>query len=108
MVKQQPESDLLKGWPEIAKFLGEPVAVVQRWAKQSKLPVSRQGRFVVATPDDLNQWLAAESGGEEIHVVHESTDLTGDLKRALASVRQGSKGERKNASQPKMARSDGP
>ena len=99
MAKQKPQSALLKGWPEIAKFLGQPVAVVQRWAKQSKLPVSRQGRFVVANPTDLNEWLARESGGGPVHVVNESTDLAGDLRRALADVRQSSKGEGKRASQ---------
>jgi hypothetical protein len=35
----------LKGWQEIAEFLGQPVSVAQRWAKTG-IPVARQGRAV--------------------------------------------------------------
>jgi len=93
MAKQKPEPALLKGWQEIAKFLSQPVALVQRWAKHSKMPVSRQGRYVVASPEDLNLWLARESGGEPVHVVTESTDLAGDLRRGLAYVRKRNEGK---------------
>ena len=99
MAKQKAESAFLKGWPEIAKFLGQPIAVVERWAKRSKMPVFRQGRFVVASPDELNEWLAHESGGGPIHVVNDSTDLAADLRRALADVRQSFKGEGSKGSQ---------
>jgi hypothetical protein len=49
----KPEA--LKGWQQIAKFLGQPVATAQRWAK-SGMPVARQGRYVTAVPEDLNRW----------------------------------------------------
>jgi hypothetical protein len=44
--KDQPAP--LKGWQQIAAFLGQPVSVAQRWAKTG-MPVARQGRFVPRT-----------------------------------------------------------
>jgi hypothetical protein len=42
--KSKPKkSEPLKGWQQIAAFLGQPVSVAQRWAK-SGMPVSREGR----------------------------------------------------------------
>jgi len=38
-IKSQPE--VLKGWKEIASFLGEPVSVAQRWATEG-MPVVRE------------------------------------------------------------------
>jgi hypothetical protein len=31
--KSKAHKERLKGWNEIARFLGQPVAVAQRWAK---------------------------------------------------------------------------
>lgn len=75
----------LKGWQEIAALLGQPISVVQRWAKTG-MPVKRQGRFVHAIPAELNTWLGRESG-EPVHVATEETDLSAELKRGLAYVR---------------------
>jgi hypothetical protein len=41
------DSDKLRGWQQIADFLGQPVSVAQRWAKSS-MPVTREGRHVQA------------------------------------------------------------
>lgn len=82
--KEAPET--LKGWQQIADFLGEPQSVVQRWANEG-MPVRREGRFVSTTPDDLNAWLGKESG-KPVHAVTETTDLTAELKRGLSYVRQ--------------------
>lgn len=82
--KTQPET--LKGWQQIASFLGEPASVVQRWASDG-MPVRRQGRYVETTPDELNAWLGKESG-KPVHVATENTDLTAELKRALSFVRR--------------------
>ena len=60
-MSEEPQSDLLKGWKQIAEFLGQPISVAQRWATTG-MPVTRQGRFVVATPEELNNWLGRESG----------------------------------------------
>ena len=77
----------LKGWQEIAAFLGEPVSVVQRWAAEG-MPVRREGRFVSTSPEDLNEWLGQESG-KPVHVVTENTDLSSELKRGLSFIRGG-------------------
>jgi len=81
--KDQPVP--LKGWRHIAAFLGQPVSVAQRWAKTG-MPVARQGRLLVASPEELNKWLDRESG-EPVHVATEETDLSSELKRGLAYVR---------------------
>jgi hypothetical protein len=79
----QPE--VLKGWQQIATFLGEPTSVVQRWAAEG-MPVRHHGRFVSTTPDELNTWLGKESG-KPVHVATESTDLAAELKRGLSFVK---------------------
>jgi hypothetical protein len=82
--KNQP-LDILKGWQQIAAFLGEPASVVQRWASEG-MPLRRQGRYVETTPDELNAWFGKESG-KPVHVATEDTDLTAELKRGLSFVR---------------------
>ena len=76
----------LKGWQQIADFLGEPRSVVQRWATEG-MPVRKEGRFVSTSVDELNAWLGRESG-KPVHAVTETTDLTAELKRGLSYVRQ--------------------
>lgn len=93
--KTPPET--LKGWQQIAAFLGEPTSVVQRWASDS-MPVRKQGRYVETTPDALNAWLGKESG-KPVHVATEDTDLTAELKRGLSFVRQ------KPSKRPRKAKS---
>jgi hypothetical protein len=78
--------EILKGWHQIAAFLGEPPAVVQRWASDG-MPVRRQGRYVETTTGELNAWLGQESG-KPVHVATAETDLTAELKRGLSFVRQ--------------------
>ena len=78
----------LKGWQEIAAFLGEPVSVVQRWAAEG-MPVHREGRFVSTSPEDLNEWLGQESG-KPVHVVTEKTPIfRPSWKRGLSFIRGG-------------------
>jgi hypothetical protein len=81
----ESSSQMLKGWPQIAAFLGEPVSVVQRWANEG-MPVRKQGRFVSTTSKELNEWLGNESG-KPVHVATENTDLAAELKRGLSFVR---------------------
>jgi len=81
--KTPPET--LKGWQQIAAFLGEPTSVVQRWASDG-MPVRRQGRYVETTPDELNAWLGKESG-KPVHVATENTDFSAELKRGLSFIR---------------------
>jgi len=81
----KPQPEALKGWQQIAAFLGEPPAVVQRWASDG-MPVRKQGRYVETTPEELNAWLRKESG-KPVHVATDDTDLTAELKRGLSFVR---------------------
>jgi hypothetical protein len=84
--KTESETGELKGWKQIATFLGEPTSVVQRWA-DGGMPVRKQGRYVTSTPDELNQWLSRESG-KPVHVATDNTDLTAELKRGISFVRR--------------------
>ena len=77
----------LTGWKQITDFLGQPHSVAQRWAKAG-MPVTKQGRFVSASPEQLNEWLGRESAGEPIHVATDETDLAAELKRGLSYVRR--------------------
>jgi len=79
----------LKGWNEIAIFLGQPAALVQRWAR-SGMPVAREGRFMYATREELSRHLGREAGLDvPVHIATENMDLSADLKRALAYARTG-------------------
>jgi len=48
MPRTKAASGLLRGWKEIAEFLGQPINVAQRWAKPG-MPVKREGRFITAS-----------------------------------------------------------
>ena len=86
--KLKPKGRALKGWGEIAEFLGQTVSVAQRWQSEG-MPVSREGRFVYASPEDLTAWVGTERGQKEpIHIASESEDLVADLKQGLSFLRQ--------------------
>src|SRR5579862_8113452 len=78
----------LKGWGEIAEFLGQTVSVAQRWQNEG-MPVTREGQFVYASPEELTAWVGTERGKKDpVHIASESEDLLGDLKQGLSYVRQ--------------------
>ena len=78
----------MKGWKQIGEYLAQPVATVQRWAK-SGMPVRREGRFMVASQEELSRWLGRESGTKQpVHIATDNADLSGDLRRALAEARK--------------------
>jgi hypothetical protein len=75
----------LRGWPVIAGFLGMPNSTVHRWAKEG-MPVRREGRNVVANPDELNRWLQRTSGeAAGVHLVTPGSDLLKDLRASVAA-----------------------
>lgn len=84
-VKLTNQPGSLKGWKQIAEFLGEPTSVVQRWADEG-MPVTKKGRFVTTSPGELNAWLGRESG-RPVHVVNPQEDLAAELKRGVAFLR---------------------
>jgi phage terminase Nu1 subunit (DNA packaging protein) len=86
MSENKAASEPLKGWAQIAEFLGQTVSVAQRWAK-SGMPVSREGRGIRASRDDLNRWLERESA-EPVQIATNTNDLGPELKRGLSYVRK--------------------
>ncbi len=84
------ENEVLKGWQQIAAFLGQPVSVAERWA-QSGMPVEHKGRRVYASRDELRRWLGRESSGEPVQIGNEEADLSAELKRGLLYVKKAKK-----------------
>src|SRR6266436_3015873 len=75
-----------KGWAEIAAFLELPVSTAHRFAKEG-MPVSRQGRHVVASREELMQWVGSDRAGRPSAIVNNATDLAAELKRSLKGMR---------------------
>jgi hypothetical protein len=74
-IKPTAQNERLKGWNEIASFLGQPVAVAQRWAR-SGMPVTREGRFMYASREELSGYLGREVGLDvPVHIATENMDL---------------------------------
>ena len=67
MPKSKKGSDSLKGWQQIAAFLGQPVYVAQRWA-DSGMPVEKRRRYVYSDREQLIRWLGRESAGEPVQI----------------------------------------
>jgi len=84
--KPKPKPAVLEGWNQIAHFLGQPTSTAQRWAKEG-MPVERKGRGVLAWPDKLNLWLGRETR-EPVQIATETPDLSAELRRGLAFLRQ--------------------
>jgi hypothetical protein len=94
--KQAAQPDRLKGWTQIAKFLGQPVAVAQRWA-QSGMPVTREGRLMTASTEELSRYMGREAGLDvPVHIATEDMDLSAHLKQALSFARHGGKHGKKS------------
>ena len=82
------KSSELRGWPAIAQFLGMPNSTAHRWAKGG-MPVRREGRNVVANPEELNRWLQRTSGeAGDVHVVTPGSDLLKDLRASVAAFKE--------------------
>ena len=94
MAKTKAQAGALKGWKEIAQFLGQPSSTAQRWAREG-MPVEHSGRVVQAYPDKLNLWLGRETH-EPVQIATEMPDLSFELQRGLAYVRRA--GKRRNLS----------
>ena len=85
--KIEAEPSALKGWQQIAAFLGQPISVAQRWAGEG-MPVKKEGRYVESSREELNRWLGRESSGEPVQIATPETDLSAELKRGLCFVRK--------------------
>jgi hypothetical protein len=94
MANKEKKDESIKGWAAIAKFLSQPTSTVQRWANEG-MPVTRIGRYVAASPEQLQEWLTKEAGTKQaVHIPADGDDLVADLKRGLSDVR---KSHRKNS-----------
>ncbi len=58
------------------------------------MPVTREGRRVQASPEELNRWLGKEAA-EPVQIATETTDLSSELKRGLSYVRKQRQGQKK-------------
>jgi phage terminase Nu1 subunit (DNA packaging protein) len=77
----------LRGWKQIAEFMGLPESTVQRWAREG-MPVTRAGRNVTAVPEEMNRWFDRNTGQrQDVHIATDTTDLAADLKKSLAQVK---------------------
>jgi hypothetical protein len=60
-VSSKRKADILNSWKEIASYLDRGVRTVQRWERDSQLPVHRLGTSkvgpVFAFPSELDLWL---------------------------------------------------
>src|SRR5437016_9181049 len=65
MPKLKESQESLKGWTAVAKFLSQPVSTAQRWANEG-MPVTRIGRYVAASPAELERWLTREAGAKAV------------------------------------------
>ena len=62
------------------------------------MPIRREGRNVVASPEDLNQWLRRTSGeAAGVYVVTPDSDLLKDLRASVAAQ----KSDKNSPPQPK-------
>jgi hypothetical protein len=87
--KQKKPEESLKGWGAIATFLSQPISTAQPWANEG-IPVTRIGRYVAASPAELERWLTREACAKEtLHIPSKKTDLLADLKRGLSEARKG-------------------
>lgn len=78
--KAQDRTDSLKGWKVIAEYLEIPPATAQLWARNG-MPVGRGGRFTVANPKELGEWLGRESNMPgPAQVMTNTVDVAGALK----------------------------
>jgi len=92
MLKSKKDSDSLRGWQQIAAFLGQPVSVAQRWA-DSGMPVEKRGRYVYSSREELSRWLGRESSGEPVQIATDDVNLSSELKRGLSYIRKHSRGQ---------------
>jgi hypothetical protein len=77
----------LKGWKTIAEFLGQTPSVAQRWHHEG-MPVTVEGRFVYAEPEELTKWVGTEAGGvKPVHLASDDENLIEDLKQGLKFVK---------------------
>ena len=59
---QRSKRRVLKGWKEIAEFLGSDPMLWRNAGRTRGCPYTREGRFVNASPEELTAWVGTERG----------------------------------------------
>jgi hypothetical protein len=86
--KKAPQDGKLKGWKAIATYLGISASAAQRWGENG-MPVKREGRLMVAEPEELRSWVGRESHmPEAAHIVTPETDISAALKASITATRR--------------------
>ena len=89
--REQPPQTL-KGWQAIGSYLGVGAAIAQRWARDSGMPVRKEGRFMVADVEELRRWLGREAHmPEPAQVMTAGADISAALKESISAVRRRTK-----------------
>lgn len=89
--QESSEGEELKGWKAIAGYLGIPAGTAQRWARDG-MPVRKEGRFTVAEPSELREWLGRESHMPgPAQIVTGKADVADALKESIAAMRRARK-----------------
>jgi hypothetical protein len=89
--------NVLTSWKEIGQYLGKGVRTVQRWERESGLPVRRPTdpcrRAVLAIPEELDAWRRSRTSSHldtEFASVHgelaELREETADLRSRVACL----------------------
>lgn len=86
MAKPKPQPIIVERLATNSRFSGLPISAAQRWAK-SGMPVTREGRRVQTSPEELNRWLG-RGVSEPVQIATETTDLSSELRRGLSYVRK--------------------
>ncbi|HEX3821837.1 MAG TPA: hypothetical protein VHW45_16000 [Candidatus Sulfotelmatobacter sp.] len=62
------------------------------------MPVSREGRFVTASLEELSRYMGREAGlNVPVHVASGDMDMSGDLKRALTFARSAERNKKEHS-----------
>lgn len=82
---QAPE--VLQGWKAIADFMGQPVTVVERWAKEG-MPVRREGRYTTARREELSAWVVRDIGARAPVHIGDDSDFRDELRASVTEARR--------------------
>ena len=86
--KRAEPPQIVKGWAAIGKYLGVSTATAQHWAKTG-MPVRREGRYTVAAPNEIRQWLGREAHmPAPAEVLAPGTDISAALKESISALKR--------------------
>ncbi|HEY1499717.1 MAG TPA: hypothetical protein VGF88_09080 [Acidobacteriaceae bacterium] len=82
---------VLTSWKEISQYLGKGVRTVQRWERESALPIRRppppSRRAVMAFPDELDTWTRTRTTGPGASLIEALSGEVSALREETAELR---------------------